>query len=540
MALRVYNTLTRKKEDFKPVHDGKVSIYLCGPTVYKPSHVGHMVGPVIFDTVKRYLAYLGYEVTFVVNITDIDDKIIKEAAAQKRDWKELAESVTADYLDHLKRLGVTSIDHFPRATDYVGEIQRIIGGLIDKGFAYPSGGDVYFDVTKDPDYGKLCNRDPEQLEAGARIEVSERKRNPGDFALWKGAKPGEPKWDSPWGPGRPGWHIECSAMSMKLLGQTLDIHGGGLDLQFPHHENELAQSESLTGETFARYWMHNGLMKTGDQKMSKSAGNEIVVSKLLKPAGQHEPETLRFLLLGTHYRSPIEYSEARLAEVKRSLERFYTFFDLYERLTGTSYYKIEAPAKIDAPTRHGEFRSDEKFLEKVAKKFREEVGNLRERFLECMDDDFNTGGAVGVLFYLLNALNRFVETKNMKLVKDPPPLGREGFGFSKQRLDDAKENFPHYVALLTEGARTLKELSQLLGVFQEPPAKGGDDKLVGGLMQLLLDVRNDLRAQAKKIAAKDDPVKKALFEQTDVIRKRLGELGVTLEDRPGSTGWRIE
>src|SRR5437879_2305194 len=340
MDLRVYNTLTRQKEEFKTVQPGKVGMYVCGPTVYKPSHVGHMVGPVIFDTVKRYLTYQGYQVTFVVNITDIDDKIINEAAKQKRDWKELAESVTADYLTNLKRLGVTGIDHFPRATDYVGEIQRLIQGLIDKGFAYPAGGDVYFDVTKDEDYGKLCNRDPEQLEAGARIEVSDKKRSPGDFALWKGAKPGEPAWDSPWGKGRPGWHIECSAMSMKLLGKTLDIHGGGLDLQFPHHENELAQSESFNGVPFVRYWMHHGLMKTGTGKMSKSQGNEVVVSELLK---RHHPETLRFFLLTTHYRRPTDYSEERLEEIRRSLEGFYRFFERYERITGNNFYSLKAP-----------------------------------------------------------------------------------------------------------------------------------------------------------------------------------------------------
>src|SRR5436309_2280927 len=263
MALRVYNTLTRQKEEFKTVQPGKVGMYVCGPTVYKPSHVGHMVGPVIFDTVKRYLTYQGYQVTFVVNITDIDDKIIAEAQKQKRDWKELAESVTADYLANLQKLGVTSIDHFPRATDHIPEIQRMIQGLIGKGFAYPAAGDVYFDVTKDPDYGKLCNRDPEQLEAGARIEVSEKKRSPGDFALWKSAKPGEPSWDSPWGKGRPGWHIECSAMSMKLLGETFDIHGGGLDLMFPHHENELAQSECCHSRPMVKYWLHNGLLRKG-------------------------------------------------------------------------------------------------------------------------------------------------------------------------------------------------------------------------------------------------------------------------------------
>src|SRR5580693_2555494 len=276
MALRVYNTLTRQKEDFQTV---------------RASHVGHMVGPVIFDTIKRYLTYLGYQVTFVVNITDVDDKLIVRAKELGTTVKELAERMTCDYLDSLDKLNVTGIDLMPRATEHIAEMIEIMRGLIDKGCAYPAGGDVYFDVMKDADYGKLCHRDPEQMEAGARVEVSDRKRNPGDFALWKAAKPGEPSWESPWGPGRPGWHIECSAMSMKLLGKTLDIHGGGLDLQFPHHENELAQSESYNGCTFARYWMHNGLMrihsqaskikgdrpgeKSEPQKMSKSLGNEI-------------------------------------------------------------------------------------------------------------------------------------------------------------------------------------------------------------------------------------------------------------------------
>ena len=494
MALRVYNTLTRKKEDFKPVHDGKVGMYVCGPTVYKPSHVGHMVGPVIFDTVKRYLTYLGYQVTFVVNITDVDDKIIKEASAQKRDWKELAESVTADYLAHLKRLNVTGIDQFPRATDYIDEIKGIIQGLIDKGFAYPSGGDVYFNVTKDPDYGKLCNRDPEQLEAGARIEVSDKKRNPGDFALWKGAKPGEPSWESPWGPGRPGWHIECSAMSMKLLGQTLDIHGGGLDLQFPHHENELAQSESLTERTFANYWMHNGLMKTGQQKMSKSAGNEIVVSEVLK---RHGPETLRFLLLSTHYRSPIEYSEERLTEVRKSLEGFYRFFERYQRVVGESFYSLKPPRTK---------KDHEVAIDPQAQILEGESAYFD--FCVCMDDDFNTGGAIGKLYDLLGHLNKFSD-----IYRDFQELEvRKSLTFT---------NFKR-------GALVLKELGDILGLFDEPPSssRAGQDELVGGLMQLLID----LRAEARK--AKN-------FALGDQIRKRLGELGVTLEDRPGGTGWRV-
>src|SRR5262249_2716507 len=248
--------------------------------------------------------------------------------------KELAEKMTADYIDCLKKLNVIGIDHMPKATEHIPEMIQIMQGLIAKGYAYAAGGDVYFDITKDPDYGKLCHRDPEQMEAGSRIEVSDKKRNPGDFALWKGAKPGEPAWDSPWGRGRPGWHIECSAMSMKYLGRTLDSHGGGLDLQFPHHENELAQSESYTGQVFARYWMHNGLLKMGHAKMAGSVGNVVNVVDLLK---QHDPETVRFLLLSTHYRSPIEYGEDRLAEMGRALEGFYRFFERYQRITGADF-----------------------------------------------------------------------------------------------------------------------------------------------------------------------------------------------------------
>src|SRR6516165_2519273 len=321
MPLRVYNTLTQKKEPFETVHPGKVGMYLCGPTVYKPSHIGHMVGPVIFDTVKRYLKYLGYQVTWVVNITDVDDKLIKRAAELNTTVPALAQQMTDDYFECLKKLNVTGVDKFPKATQHIDGMKAMIARLIDKGFAYPVGGDVYFDVTKDPDYGKLCNRDPEQMEAGARVEVSDKKRNPGDFAMWKGSKPGEPAWESPWGPGRPGWHIECSAMSMKYLGPTLDIHGGGLDLMFPHHENELAQSESCTGKKFIRYWLHNGLMQAGKtagkvdgahnrqgdvdldhaaQEAGKLAGSKGAAS-VKELFARHNPETVRFFILATHY-----------------------------------------------------------------------------------------------------------------------------------------------------------------------------------------------------------------------------------------------
>jgi cysteinyl-tRNA synthetase len=503
MVLRVYNTLTREKELFQTVHTGKVGMYVCGPTVYKPSHVGHMVGPVIFDTVKRYLTYLGYQVTLVINITDVDDKLIVQAQKQNTTVPELAERVTADYCHNLQQLGVTGIDHMPRATEHIGDILRMIEGLIDKGCAYPAGGDVYFDVTRDEDYGKLCHRDPEQLKEGARIEVSERKRNPGDFALWKGAKPGEPKWESPWGPGRPGWHIECSAMSMRLLGQMLDIHGGGLDLQFPHHENELAQSESLTGVPFVRYWMHNGLMKTGHDKMSKSKGNEIVVSELLR---HHQPETLRFFLLTTHYRRPIDYSEERLEEVARGLEGFYRFFERFQRIAGGSFHELEAPTTATGAVVANVL---EKYIDFVKGsgpgEFLSEVAGHRRAFLEFMDDDFNTGGAIGELHKLLQTLNRFADARRLEEGKADSDL-----------LDDFRR-----------GVVVLKELSQILGIFREPPATPGvaQDQLVDDLMKLLIE----LRAEARK--AKN-------FALADQIRQRLGQLGVTLEDRPGGTGWR--
>jgi cysteinyl-tRNA synthetase len=489
--LRIYNTLSRQKEDFKTGTPGRVGMYVCGPTVYKPSHIGHMVGPVIFDTVKRYLVHLGYQVSWVVNITDVDDKLIVRARELNTTVKELAEKMTSDYVDSLKKLHVTGIDHMPRATEHIPEMIEMMQRLIKDGYAYPAGGDVYFDVTRDDDYGKLCNRDPEQLEAGARIEVSDKKRNPGDFALWKGSKPGEPAWESPWGPGRPGWHIECSAMSMKLLGQTLDIHGGGLDLQFPHHENELAQSESYTGKTFARYWMHNGLLKMGQAKMAGSVGNVVNVADLL---AKHDPETIRLLLLGTHYRSPIEYSDKRLDEVRRSLEGFYRFFERYQRITGSSFHALPAPTSRRAP-------------EGLAGEFGTEVGRLWSEFMAHMDDDFNTGGAVGVLYELLTALNRHADATQLE-------AGRAA------SVD---------VESFRRGALALREFGQLLGLFLEPrPEKqeqGAGSELVDALMQLLID----LRAEARKTKN---------FAMADQIRKRLTDLGITLEDRPGGTGWR--
>jgi cysteinyl-tRNA synthetase len=488
---RIYNTLTQTKEPFQPVQAGRVGIYVCGPTVYSQSHVGHMVGPVIFDTVKRYLTYCGFKVTWVVNITDVDDKMIAQAHKEGTSVKELAERITADYRACLQRLGVDSIDHMPRATEHIPGIIAMAQRLIDKGFAYPSGGDVYFDVTKDPEYGKLSHRDPEELQAGARIEPSPLKRHPGDFALWKASKPGEPSWPSPWGPGRPGWHIECSVMSTTLLGETFDIHGGGLDLVFPHHENEIAQSESATGKTFAKYWMHTGLLTKEGRKISKSDPDTIVLmSDLL---AKYDADTLRALYLGSHYRRPIDYGPTRLDEIARGLQAFYHFFERFERITGESYYTLHAP------TTQAEHNA-QRFETSPAV---QEHYNL---FLEFMDDDFNTGGALGELYGLVRTLNRFADDAGL----------------------DGPDRAPEALTQFRAGVVVLKELAQIFGLFRKvpKPSRPEGDQLTGPLLDLLVEVRARVRREKN-------------YALADEIRNRLAKLGVTLEDRPDGTHWRI-
>jgi len=514
MSLRVYNTLSKTKEAFEPVTPGKVGIYLCGPTVYKPSHIGHMVGPVIFDAVKRYLAYNNYQVTFVVNVTDVDDKLINESKARGIEMSALAEEMTGDYLKNLAAMGIDTIDHMPRATQSMGDIIDLIKTLIDKKFAYASDGDVYFDVARDPEYGKLSNRDVASMQ-GEGGDMAERKHSPMDFALWKSAKPGEPSWDSPWGKGRPGWHIECSAMSRKILGETFDIHGGGLDLVFPHHENEIAQSECCHGKPLAKYWMHNGLMQSshevgkiggrntreiaaGDQqaqeagKMGKSKGASAF-RDLLK---SHAPETIRFFLLSTHYRRPIDYSETRIEEVNTGLEQFYRFFKRYERVTGGSFYDVEYATRREK----GDF-------DPAGDAVLVQVAEHRRQFLEAMDDDFNTGGAVGVLFELVRTLNKFVDDHKLEAGKP-----------SDTQL-----------ATLRRGAGTFRELGATLGLFRQAVDKPGaaaaaDDGLVGKLMELVIELRAGARGK------KD-------FATADRIRQVLGEVGIVLEDRPGGTEW---
>ena len=513
--IRVYNTLTREKEAFQTVVPDKVGMYLCGPTVYKPSHIGHMVGPVIFDCIKRYLTYCGYEVTWVVNITDVDDKLIAEANHRNMDMADVATEMTKDYVDNLASLGVTQIDVMPKATEHISHIIDFIAKLIEKGVAYPSEGDVYFDVTKDEDYGKLSNRTVEGQQ-GEGGEMASRKRSPGDFALWKSSKEGEPFWESPWGNGRPGWHIECSAMSQAILGESFDIHGGGLDLMFPHHENEMAQSESCHDKPMARYWMHNGLMRaaskgkvggksdradsaeeaTVDTKISRSKGGGGLAELIAEQTG----ERIRFFVLRTHYRSTSIYGEEPLAEAGTALEAFHRFFERYERVTGDSFYDLSAA------TRRADGNIDSSEVE--GNELLKTTLDRRAGFLEKMDDDFNSGAAISELFELVRALNKFVD-------------GR--------KLEDTTARDASDLVDFVTASTTLKELSGILGLFESAPqSAGGDDaELIDGAMQILINIRQTARDNKN-------------FELGDVVRDGLTALNVSLEDRNDATGWRLD
>ncbi len=369
--LKIYNTLTRRKELFKPRVEGKVGMYVCGMTVYDYCHIGHARVMVVFDTVARYFRYLGYGLTYVRNITDIDDKIIQRANENNEQFSDLTERFINAMHEDERALAVLPPDLEPRATQSMADIINMIQALLDKGLAYVgSNGDVYYSVTKFPDYGQLSGKNLDDLQAGERVEVDQSKQNPLDFVLWKMAKPGEPSWDSPWGAGRPGWHIECSAMSTGCLGNHFDIHGGGMDLQFPHHENEIAQSEGATGEHFVNIWMHNGFVRVNEEKMSKSLGNFFTVREVLK---QYRPEIIRFFILSSHYRSPLNYSEEHLDEAAVALTRLYT------ALRG-----IKAnDSKIDV--------------------------KYKDRFQQAMDDDFNTPEALAVFFEIARELNKAKE-----------------------------------------------------------------------------------------------------------------------------------
>jgi cysteinyl-tRNA synthetase len=378
VALRIYNTLTRKKEEFVPLTPGRVGIYVCGVTVYDFSHVGHARSALVFDMIRRYLIFRGYQVRFVRNFTDVDDKIIQRAQREGVTAQEVSERYVAAEREDMAALGVLAPDVYAKATDHIPQMIALIERLVATGLAYPMEGDVYFEVARFPAYGRLSGKNLDELVAGARVDVDERKRDPRDFVLWKGAKPGEPSWPSPWGPGRPGWHIECSAMAIQYLGETFDLHGGGEDLIFPHHECEIAQAEGVTGKPFVRYWLHNGLLNLGAEKMSKSLGNTLTIRELLK---RHDPDAMRLYLLGAHYRHPLDFAEERIAESARALTRLRALQDEADRL---------ASRGTPGPGPDGGLL--------------DEAAAHRARFEAAMDDDFNAPQALGVLFDLARVL----------------------------------------------------------------------------------------------------------------------------------------
>ncbi|WHY67219.1 cysteine--tRNA ligase [Neobacillus sp. SuZ13] len=386
MAIQLYNTLTRKKETFVPLEEGKVKMYVCGPTVYNYIHIGNARPAIVFDTVRRYLEYRGYDVKYVSNFTDVDDKLIRAANQLGEDVPAIADRFINAYFEDVSALGCQKADVHPRVMENMDIIIEFISELIDKGFAYESAGDVYFRTRKFDGYGKLSHQSIDDLQVGARIEVGDRKQDDLDFALWKAAKEGEIFWESPWGLGRPGWHIECSAMAKKYLGETIDIHAGGQDLTFPHHENEIAQSEALSGKLFSRYWMHNGYINIDNEKMSKSLGNFVLVHDIIK---KHNPQVLRFFMLSVHYRNPINYSEELLESTKAAFERLITS---YQNL------KHRKEASTDLTD------NNQEWLDKIA--------SSQEQFIEAMDDDFNTAKAISVLFDLSKLANYYLLEKN--------------------------------------------------------------------------------------------------------------------------------
>ena len=447
--MKVFNTLSGQKEEFIPQGD-VVKMYVCGVTPYDNCHVGHAMSYIIFDVIRRYLEFKGYKVKYVQNFTDVDDKIIDRAHKLGISYRKLADRFIAQYFVDMDALNIKRADIYPMATQEMPKIIEVIQGLINKGHAYQAGGNVYFRVRSDPDYGKLSCQSLETLMSGARVEAGEGKEYPLDFALWKRAKPGEPSWRSPWGEGRPGWHIECSVMSLKYLGDSLDIHGGGQDLIFPHHENEIAQSECFTGVPFVRYWLHNGLVQLGEEKMSKSTGKLVTVKEALE---QYSPDAIRLFVLSSHYRSPLTYSQEALEAAERGVERL-----------------REAAREIsEGTTIIG-------------------VDLFRQRFIEAMDDDFNTAQAVAILFELAREINR---------------ARSEGLG-------------------VREAQELLLELSGVLGfTLKEREARLSAEPFI----QLLISVRDELRRNKQ-------------WQLADKIRSSLSELGIALEDTPQGTRWK--
>ncbi|PIE56640.1 MAG: cysteine--tRNA ligase [Desulfobulbus propionicus] len=486
MTIRIYNTLTRKKEALQTLEPGHVKLYVCGITSYDYCHIGHARSVLVFDMVVRYLRYRGWKVTFVRNFTDIDDKIIRRAEEQNIDAQELAERFIHEFFLDMEALDITAPDLEPRATEHIAEMIELIDELVEQGLAYASDGDVYFRVNRFPEYGRLSGRSLEDMQAGARIQVNHKKEHPMDFTLWKAAKPGEPKWSSPWGEGRPGWHIECSAMSRRYLGTTFDIHGGGKDLIFPHHENEIAQSCGVSGAAFARYWMHHGFVTIADEKMSKSLGNFRTIREVL---AAHEPEVLRLFIFSTQYRNPLDFTPAALQDALTGLVRMYECLAAVQQLQ---------PAGDDQPV----FR--------ISVKDRTALEAVRDRFEQAMNNDFNTAQAIGHLFNALKVMNKQLQALNGQAVEED-------------------------LQLLRKTAVLFVELGAVLGILQQDPeqvitarreamlAEAGIDE--GEILALI-----DERAAAR--ARKD-------WAASDAVRDRLLAMNIVLKDGPGGTTWEV-
>lgn len=481
MGLKIYSTLTRKKQEFEPLQPGKVGMYVCGMTVYDMCHLGHARSAVLFDVIYRYLMYRMYEVTFVRNFTDVDDKIINRANELGEDWKSLGERFIHEFYVDMDALGILRPTFEPRATEYIDRMQSLIQKLISSGHAYEANGDVMFSVNSFSGYGKLSGKRTEDLISGARVDVDEKKRNPLDFALWKAAKPGEPYWESPWGPGRPGWHIECSAMSMDLLGEGFDIHGGGADLTFPHHENEIAQSEAATGRPFAKYWIHNGFVNISAEKMSKSLGNVLNIRDILKTV---HPEALRLFLISSHYRSPLDYSETSIKESASALERLYA-----------------AMASLDEVIGRGG----------TGKALPDELTDISNRFVEAMDDDFNTPRPLAILFDAARAINRYSAAASLSEIPSPD--------------------------VLTKVKNEIGALSrEVLGLLREEPVLFLENLRKGGVADLGIgeeEIEGLIVERAEARKRKD-------FARADEIRKGLDAKGILLEDGPKGTTWKVK
>jgi len=482
--MKIYNTLACGKEEFIPLSPGRVTIYACGVTVYDHCHIGHARSAVVFDIMRRYLNYKGLDVLYVRNFTDIDDKIINRAKQEGIAWDEVAQKYTGEYYTDMDMLGVKRADVEPKATDHIPEIIAIVQGLIQKGYAYESEGSVYFSVDRFHEYGKLSKRDKDDMVAGARVEVDERKKNPLDFVLWKQSKTGEPFWESPWGQGRPGWHIECTAMSIKHLGESFDIHGGGADLLFPHHENEIAQSEAFTGKPFARYWVHNGFITINKEKMSKSLGNFFTIKEVLN---EFDPEVVRFFLLSTHYRSPIEFSDEQLREAESSVDRYYS------TVIRMDDFLLKSESGEQEPSRAGVL-------------FGEFLAVFLHKFEEAMDDDFNTALAIGHIFELIRETNRFLDSK---------PSGAK-----------SRELLAHAKALLLNVGSTLN-------IFNRPPREW--------YVSIMKIRKTGLTEQeiVEKINARLDARQRKDWHAADAIRKELEEKGIILEDKKDRTDWKV-